>query len=269
MSEIKVMSFNLRIRVEADGDNFFDLRCPKILSLIKREQPDVIGFQEADDVMRDMLAKDLPEYVFLGHGRSKEYDGEGTPIAYKKDRFYLHGFREEWLSVTPSTPATRIKGLDQSGCPRVYCCAELVDRETKKLFAFYNTHLDHKGKVAQIAETMMICQRIEQGKLPYVLTGDFNARPDHDAIKMLLATKETLGTVDATERIAGTCHNFSMERIGKGDMSKIDYIFTNLHVDPARSYAIADDNSDGCFYSDHNAVCAFVNMTNPETENEE
>jgi len=268
MNEVKVMSFNLRIRVEADGANFFDLRCPKILSVIERESPDVIGFQEANDVMLEMLMEGMTDYVFLGHGRESGYCGEGVFIAYKKNRFYLHGFREEWLSMTPTLPNSRIKGLDQSGCPRVYCCAELVDRETKKPFAFYNVHLDHKGRLAQVAECMMLCQRIAEGKMPFVLTGDFNARPEQEAIGMILGTQSTLGTIDATSEIAGTFHNFSMERIEQNNLAKIDYIFTNLPTDPARSYAIPDDNLDGCFYSDHNAVCAFVNTIFPETENE-
>ena len=269
MKEIKVMSFNLRIRVEVDGVNFFDNRCPKILSLIARESPDIIGFQEANGVMLDMISEGLTDYVFVGHGREADYNGEGTYIAYKKNRFYLHGFREEWLSVTPTLPASRLRGLDQSGCPRVYCCAELIDRETMQLFAFYNTHLDHKGKNAQIGETMMLLGRIAEARLPFVLTGDFNARPDQDAIKMILATKDALGTVEATEQIGGTFHGFSMERINEGAMGKIDYIFTNLYTDLTRAYAVPDDDSEGCFYSDHNAVCAYVSTVAPQMESAE
>lgn len=268
MNEVKVMSFNMRCRTEKDGANYFDLRCPKILSMLVMESPDVIGFQEVTEFMFEWLENNLKDYVLVGYGREKGYTGESNPIAYKRDRFYLHGFRQETLSSAPQVVGSRWKGLDQSSCPRIYCCAELIDRESKELFAFFNTHLDHKGNQAQVAQTALLCERITACGLPFVLTGDFNARPEADAIRMILATKDYLGTNEATSEIGGTFHGFSMERINEGKMVKIDYIFTNLPTDPAKSYAIADDDRDGCFYSDHNAVCAFVNTIFPETENE-
>ena len=266
--EIKVMSCNLRYRTEKDGANCFDYRLPKLLEMIRKEAPDVIGFQEATDEMRKALADGLTDYVLLGHGREKNYTGEGTPIAYKKERFVLHALRQEWLSITPSVPATKLRCLDQSGCPRMYCCVELADCESGELFAFYNVHLDHMGKKAQSAETMMLYQRIAEDNLPYALTGDFNAYPESDTVRMILSTEDSLGTVDATSEIKGTLHCFLMDRINSGEMSKIDYIFTNMPTDPARSYAVADDDSCGCFYSDHLAVCAFVNSKKSESKSE-
>ena len=82
--EIKVMSCNLRYRTEKDGANCFDYRFPKLLAMIRKEAPDVIGFQEATDEMRKALTDGLTDYVLLGHGREKNYMGEGTPIAYRK-----------------------------------------------------------------------------------------------------------------------------------------------------------------------------------------
>ena len=150
----------------------------------------------------------------------------------------------------------------------MYCCVELADCESGELFAFYNVHLDHVGRKAQIAETMMLYQRIAEGNLPYALTGDFNAYPESDTVRMILSTKDSLGTVDATSEIKGTLHCFLMDRINSGEMSKIDYIFTNMPTDPVRSYAVADDDSCGCFYSDHLAVCAFVNSKKSESKSE-
>ncbi|MBQ9784766.1 MAG: endonuclease/exonuclease/phosphatase family protein [Clostridia bacterium] len=266
--ELKMMTFNLRCRVEADGANCFDYRRDKILALIEREAPDVIGFQEATDGMLAWLHEVLKDYVVLGHGRDKNYFGECPPIAYRRDRFLLHGFREEWLSDHPQEPGSRLKDSDQSGCPRVYCCAELVERETGSLFAFFNTHFDHRGRMAQLFECDMLLERIGACGLPFVLTGDLNARPDSATIGKILSTRDTLGTVDATREITGTFHNFSMERIREGQMAKIDYIFTNLPTDPARSYAIPDDDACGHFYSDHNAVCAYVTLAQEnDTEN--
>lgn len=255
-TQIKVMTFNLRVRSKNDGENIFDNRQEKILGVIHRENPDIIGFQEATDVMNDWLKQELDDYYVLGHGRGKDYHGEGTPIAFRKDLFDLHSFHEEWLSFTPDVPASVLTGLDQSSCPRICVCAELVYKESGRPFAFFNMHTDHRGEQARVAECVLLAQKL--GKTPYrfVVTGDFNALPDSASIQMLLANKETLGIVDATKHIKGSFHGF------RGDVGehKIDYIFTNMPTDPTASYAIPDDDACGCYYSDHNALCAFVEI---------
>ena len=250
----------MRIATKEDGENCFDNRRPRILAMLQKEKPDVIGFQEANEEMQDWLVENLQDYIVIGHGRNENYGGEGTPIAYNKKRFLLHSFREEWLSLDPKKPKSRISGLDQSGCPRVYALAELVDRQSGKIFAFCNTHFDHKGKLAQVAECAILFLRISESGLPYVMMGDLNATADHASVQMIQATDRLLGTVDATAEIKGTFHAFSQERVREGRLSKIDHIFTNMEVDPARSYSVTDGNDDGNFYSDHNAVCAFVSF---------
>ena len=253
---LKVMTFNLRVRVESDGANCFDNRREKIVSLIEGERPDVIGFQEATEGMTDFLKERLTDYTFVGYGRNESYRGEGVPIAFRKDRFALGGFSQEWLSFTPQKPASRLMGLDQSACPRVFAYADLICAENGKLFTFYNIHTDHMGTYARVVECAFLLRTISERGGVYAVTGDFNALPDSPEITMIRETRDALGTVDATEGIKGSFHGF------KGDVGehKIDYIFTNLPTDPAESYAIPDDDTCGCYYSDHNALCAWVEL---------
>ena len=255
--KLKVMTFNLRVPAEVDGPNQFHLRQEKIIALIERETPDVIGFQEAVDCSFDLLKERLSNYYVLGHGRDGQYHGEGAPIAFRKDVFSLCGFRQEWLSLTPGVPASRLVGLDQSKCPRVYACAELVHRDGDKPFAFYNVHSDHRGELAKVVESTILMRDIASNPYPFVLTGDFNAQPDAASIAQILKTNGILGTVDATAQVKDSFHGFGRENFTP---VKIDYIFTNLPTDPAESYAVADDNSCGHYYSDHNALCAFVEI---------
>ena len=254
--KIKVMTFNLRVRSDKDGNNCFDLRKGKVLDVIRRESPDLIGFQEATDPMLDWLKESLSEYYVLGHGRGADYHGEGTPIAYKKNRFDLHAFREEWLSAEPQKPASVFEGLDQSKYPRVLLCAELVAKEIDTPIAFFNIHTDHRGMMARVAECSILVREMAASRFGFVVTGDFNALPNSPEIGLVTATEPSLGTVDATREIVGSFHGF------RGDVGthKIDYIFTNLPTDPAASYAIADDDSCGHYYSDHNALCAWVEI---------
>ena len=249
---LKVMTFNLKISKRTD----FPVRGEKIVRVIKSEAPDLIGFQEGSTFMADWLRDRLPEYYILGHGREADYSGEGAHIAYRRDRFDLHSFHEEWLSLFPQTPGTRIEGLDQSPYPRVYCRADLICRENHKPLSFFNVHIDHIGLHARIVECYTLMRDVASSPYPFVMTGDFNSLPHQPQIEMILSTAGALGTVDATCHLVGTCHGFT----GDVGTNKIDYIFTNLATDPKESYAVPDDDSCGYYYSDHNAVCAFVEM---------
>ncbi len=262
---IKIMTCNLRIRNDKDGNNSFDNRVGKLTDMLRRENADVIGFQEADDYMLEKLREALPEHTFLGHGRSKQYNGEGTPIAFRTGRFYVHSFAMEWLSNTPDVPGSRLAGVGQSNCPRTLAHATLVDRENESVFSFYNIHTDHKSETARVAECMVLSRYLYAEKFPFAVTGDFNALPDSPPIDLIRATEE-LGTVEATAHIGGSFHAFRMDRIRNGEMIKIDYIFTNLKTDPAASYAVEDDNACGHFYSDHFSLISFVNFKETEKE---
>ena len=65
-STLKVLSFNLRVDVAADGINSFTNRFDRVLKVIDREKPDLIGFQEVTDAMRARLHDHLPGYTVQG-----------------------------------------------------------------------------------------------------------------------------------------------------------------------------------------------------------
>lgn len=253
---IKVMTFNLRHRLITDGKNFFDYRKEKILQMLSQERPDLIGFQEANDHMADWLTENLTDYTVIGHGRDGNFCDEGSYIAYRKDRFRLHAFSNRILSLFPEEGGSRFEGIDQSKYPRAYACAELICKDNNKFLNFYNIHTDHKGTDARLLECAFLMQDVTSSKNPFVITGDFNDYPDSAPIALVLSTADRLGTVDATRHIKGSFHGFK----GDAGTCKIDYIFTNMQVDPTESYAVPDDDRDGCYYSDHNALCAFVSL---------
>ena len=249
---IKVMSFNIRVRANIDGNNFQDCRKDKILETIRREQPDLIGFQEVQDVSFAWLRDALPEYYILGHGRDVGYKGEFAPIAYRKDAFSLHSFGEKWLSLHEEVPQSRLEGLDQSNCARVYCYAELIHKDCDTPFAFYNIHTDHRGVTSRTVECALLLRHVHELGRPYVLTGDFNALPESECIQLILAD----GARDLCAEAGGTFHGFGTREIP----SKIDYIFTDMDGNVEDAYLVADDDSCGCYYSDHNAICAYVEL---------
>ena len=251
MGLLKIFTFNVRVAVDK-GANDFELRKHRIAELINTEKPDVVGFQEATDMMRREIAALLDGYYVVGCGREKNYGGESAAVAFRTDKFELIKLDNFWLSTTPNIPGSRY-GEDQSNCPRITTALMLVEKSGGKPFWFINTHLDHVGNTARLLGATQLMQFISEKNAPCILVGDFNAGPSAKPI-MALSANEHLGLVDCTANIEGTFHNYGrMEK-----MAKIDYIFTNMPCDITKSFAYSDDAPDGTYYSDHLPVCAFI-----------
>lgn len=247
---IKVMSFNLRVKTDADGINNFENRKGRVLKVIEQELPDLIGFQEATDSMRAWLREVLSDsYIVLGCGRRADYRGETPCLAYKKDVFELVAFDTFWLSDTPDVPGSRYLNLDQSSCPRVTFCATLSPAGRESCIRFINTHLDHSGAQARVYGMRQIVDRIGEGT--FILTGDMNATPDSECIALMSGLE---GVTDLTANIPTTFHDYGRRK----DHRKIDYIFTN--ATPGEAYAIEDGPIDGVYISDHYPVVAYVEI---------
>ena len=252
--ELKIMTFNLRCINGGDGINEFENRKPKVLSAISSESPDLIGFQEATDLQREFLRKNLSEsYVVLGCGRKANYYGEAVSLAFKRDLFELISFDTFWLSDTPKVPGSRYENSDQSTCARLTVHAELAAKDLPTPIHFFNTHLDHQGAEARLLGMKDIIKKISETSGAYVLTGDFNARPDAPEIAEILNDK-AIGASDATANLTHTFHGF-----GKfNEDYKIDYIFTNA---PHRNAEIVTAPADDEIYiSDHHPVCVVIEV---------
>lgn len=250
--QVQVMTFNIRYDTKDDGINCFDGRKALVKAFLDREKPDVIGFQEVVPHVRAWLCENLPDYTVLGMGRNADYSGESVSIAFRKDKFDLVEFHQFWLSDTPDVPGSRYL-LDQSGCPRISVQASLVFRAEGKVFTFANTHLDHVGKYAQVCGASLLMNKLLSGqKYPFVLTGDFNATPQQEAIRAIKAIK---GVRDLTAGVKGTTYH----GYGKADNAKIDYIFSNR---PAvkDSLTVHKDCENGIWISDHYPISVTVDF---------
>lgn len=252
-AKLKVFTFNLRIDNEGDGINVFDNRAERIYTCINTYKPELIGFQEGNPYMRACLRENLRDYTIVGCGRDKRYRGESAALAFRNDVFELISMETFWLSAQPHKPGT-CYGADQSPYPRVCTSAFLKHVDCEKPFWFYNTHLDHKGKEARLLGSLQVLQYISDRPEKFILTGDFNARPDAPEIKVF--TEQGMGIVDATATLGGTFHKFGTLE----NPHKIDYIFTNGNCDVNESFIVPDEGVDGIYISDHYPVCAVIEM---------
>ena len=158
--------------------------------------------------------------------------------------------------------APGVKGWD-AACERVATWAIMRDKRSGSRFFMLNTHLDHMGKVARHEGAKLVIEQVHKLSkgLPVFVTGDFNATPDDDPIKVITNPDDPWHLTHSRDiaelryGIEGTFQNFG--RIPVEEMQWIDYIFVSDKVRVLRNGAITDHK--GWQYpSDHLPVIAEV-----------
>ena len=99
------MTYNIRLNTDADGINKWDNRKEGIVSLIKNEDVDILGIQEALPDQIEYLSNQLKDYNYIGEGRNGGNSGEYTAIYFKSEKILLEEEETFWLSETPRVPS--------------------------------------------------------------------------------------------------------------------------------------------------------------------
>lgn len=243
---VSVMSFNMRNSSARDGINAFENRKPRISETLNGYSPDLVGFQEITPVMREWLVETFPQYYMVGAGRNADYSGESSLVAFKKDLFDLISCDTIMLSPTPHVMGSRYEGAGQSICPRAYTRALLKHRNACEPFYVYNVHTDHLGSLARFLSSQQLLGDIASHNLNFFLTGDFNAKPDSDEIKVLTANS-VRKIIDVSENMGRTFHDYGQ----KEEPVKIDYIFSDPRNTVVDCHVIEDTPVNGVYISDH------------------
>lgn len=176
---IRVISSNVRLIKGQDGENSWEYRKGAFPVMLQEMNPTVFGVQEAYAEQLAWINETAPQYACVGVGREDGIsEGEHMSIFYKKDEIELLDWGTYWLSETPDVPSM---GWD-AACYRTATWTKLKVIATGKEFFYVNTHLDHRGVEARKLGLALIVNRIGEmnpgGKLPMILTGDFNVYPD-------------------------------------------------------------------------------------------
>jgi endonuclease/exonuclease/phosphatase family metal-dependent hydrolase len=266
--ELRVMSFNIRYGSANDGENRWPNRKEMVFDVIRKQESDVVGLQEALRFQIDEIREAVPVYGEIGVAREDgRIDGEYSAILYRTDRFGVAEAGTFWLSETPEVPGSSHWG---NACVRICTWARLIENRTGKAFYIYNTHLDHISQNSREKSTALIARRIadRNHKDPFVLTGDFNAGEDNPAITYLKGktAAETPAKMVDTFRVlhpnvidVRTHHAFKGARQG----SKIDYVFAQPTAKVLEAQ-ILYDNTNGRYPSDHYPVTARLRLPIPK-----
>lgn len=223
---LRVMTFNIRCDNPDDGLNNWQYRKDAVAGIIKEYAVDLLGTQEVlANQLRDLKER-LPRYAAVGAGRADGKEaGEYCAVFYRKDKFEAEKSGRFWLSETPEVAGS--KGWD-GACERIVTWTILREKQSNKRFFCINTHLDHVGETARRESVKLLLERAktESGGLPVIITGDFNASPESEVIRRVLADGkffDTRLTAPSIPEISGTYHGFG--KTPDEDRNIIDYIF--------------------------------------------
>ncbi|HVP11827.1 MAG TPA: endonuclease/exonuclease/phosphatase family protein [Phycisphaerae bacterium] len=247
---IRVMSFNIRYAAADDGANSWDRRRGLAVETIRADDPDILGLQEPLATQVAELRALLPDYGFVGVGRTDGIAaGEFVPIFYRSSRFTLLEEGHFWLSEHPNDAGSI--GWD-AALPRIATWARLRIVEAPSWeVQVVNVHFDHVGQRARVESATLIHGLVERlGRRPVVVLGDFNCDTDSQPYQILTGSSAAAAVLcDAfteTTDSGGTYHGFA----GRPQDGRIDWILFNRRFDCLNAKVDRRD-FDGRYPSDH------------------
>ncbi len=243
---VKIISYNIRT-LARDGENSWQFRKHATKNMVEQHRPDAFGLQEAMLPHMQYIDSVCPQYARVGVGRSDgKNGGEFVTIYYNKERFDLLDSGTFWLSDTPEKVS---RGWD-AALPRITTWVKLRDKATKQKFFYFNTHFDHKGKVARVESSKLIVEKIREiaGKnANVVLTGDFNIESENEALSPLYENMKAARKCAPVTDNKGTYNGFG----GAKRMTVIDHIFYRGRRVVCNEFRTLDGDFGAKYISDH------------------
>ena len=258
---LNVMTFNIRYSTLRDSANAWLYRKDHAASQILFHETHILGVQEALHEQMEDLKNRLPRFKYVGVGRDDgKTKGEYSAIFYDTTRLTVLESQTFWLSETPSVAGS--KSWD-AAITRIVTWAKMKDRLTKKTFFVFNTHFDHIGKVARRESAKFLLAQVNKiaGTSQAIITGDFNAQPEDEPIKVIVDAANPLKLLD-TKALSATGHfgptgTFNGFQAKETSEQPIDYIFLNKKI-TVLQHATLSQTWGGLFSSDHFPVFARV-----------
>lgn len=254
------MSFNLRADNILDVKNRWNKRAKIVYDLIETYGCDIIGLQEVTKKMYVDLSEHIKKYKVIGQGRTELFFEEKNNLLIGEEYTIL---KDEtfWLSKTPYKKGSSIW---YSLFPRI-CTTAIVAAENGHKVRIYNTHLDCLLPSAREYGLKIIIKDIEkqheQEKLPCIVMGDFNAKPNSKLIKKfaqgIYSGKRFVAVQDVRKELYEETTMSMFKDRQKG--MHIDYIFVSEEF-KIEDVQIVKFNEGGKYPSDHYPLIADLKL---------
>lgn len=251
------MTFNIRFDNPRDSSNAWPHRAVMVAGFVNDQVPDLLGMQEVLWHQYEYLDSALAGYGSVAAGRDDGLrGGEACPVFYRFGRFEPLASGTFWLSATPDVPGSVGWG---AALTRIATWVRLYDKTVRDTLLYMNTHFDHISDSARVMSSGVLLEKVRElsGNNDFVITGDFNARPESLAIARMTEAGFAVDSYTISETPpAGESYTFNgwSDEPGEG---RIDYIFVRngMKVSSHATHRVIDD---GVFISDHWPVTARV-----------
>lgn len=254
MSDIKIITSNIRYANPADGPHDWPHRLPLLTELYQNFSPDILATQEGRIGQIKELDEQLTNLTLIDSHR-EWIDVRMYPCLFvnlKKIKVLRSG--DIWLSETPDVPGS---SSFSSSFPRLCTWAEVEIIKTNKKLLIANVHLDHilnETRTGQVA--VLIAELKKLGDQNIFIMGDFNESPQSQ-IKNDLMNAFNLKDpwVEKNYKEETSHHGFNGNEAAEG--SRIDWILMPAQFEC--SYLHMEKRSfNNVFPSDHYPMFATV-----------
>ena len=265
--EIKVVSFNLRRDFGPQRKNRWETRKELAAKVIEQSNAEIIGVQEFLPNMRKDLKELLDGYSIFGRGRlsgKKPNNDEHSDIIIKNDQVEVSRCRTFWLAKKPETPSRAMFAV----YPRICTVAEVKLKKSGRRLRVFNTHFDHVSPLARSFGAKLILEQIHNANqtapLPTIVMGDFNAKPNSKAVRMMRENLSGYQDVrlqdiyDSVEQLIGNTYHGFKGKI-KQKFKPIDYIFVSDDFEIVNA-SVDTSSFDGAYPSDHYPISATLRL---------
>lgn len=257
--EISVISFNIRLDVQSDGENRWDARKEKVTGLMRFYEPGFIGTQEVMHHQLLFIKEELKSYAHIGVGRDDGKEkGEYSAIFYDSLKFNVKVQATFWLSPTPDT-VSKAWGANIN---RICTYGLFQSKKSKKYFWVFNTHFDHQSALARAESAKLIMAKIatlnKVEQYPVIFTGDLNAQPTDEPVVHVSSMMDNARTI-STQPPYGSIDTWNGFQFAKKPTGCIDYIFVSKgRAWRVEKFATLTDSYDMKYPSDHFPVMAVL-----------
>jgi endonuclease/exonuclease/phosphatase family metal-dependent hydrolase len=258
---LQVITFNVRYDNPGDSLNAWPRRADLVAEFLNGEKPDLLGMQEVLAHQYEFIKENLTGYGTVGVGRTDGKSmGEMCPVFFRSDKFELLDNGTFWLSETPDSVGSMGPG---AVLPRIVTWVELNEITSGRKLFFFNTHFCHVSDSARMMGAAILAGAVKRisGDHFFIVTGDFNLRPDSKAYSTLTGEGGPWRVLYDTWLMsetspAGPSYTFNGFSDNPGE-GRIDYIFV-----PAATMVLSHETmvvkKDDLFVSDHWPVRAVI-----------
>ncbi len=261
--DIRLMSFNIRRSSPSDGGEYSWIsRKAPCVKAIKKEDPDLLGLQEASYEHTSYLLTELSRYQIVDrHDKAGDLEpileANNNPILYRADKFELLNYGSFWLNDDQTMLK---KGWDAS-MVRNATWVKLRVKKSGLILFYFNTHFDENGSVAREESAKLMAAKIKEiaGDDAIVFLGGSLSMPSEQKAMMFLNDYMRAARASAKKPDKAATYN----GFGKNPKNWNDHLFfRNAEI---KSFEVLDGDKYGVKYiSDHYPILSDFKISSPK-----